>query len=144
MDEDSRFEKLAILLSGRNLVHVATIMPDGSPQVTPVWANYDDGHVMVNTAAGRVKHNNIVRDGRVALSVTSADDPLQMASVRGVVHEIIADDDYVHADALTKQYMKGREKYPFWRPGERRIILKIKPTSVYVMPELHLSDDDAA
>ena len=111
-------------------------MPDGSPHVTPVWANYSKGFVMVNTAEGRVKHRNVLRDRRVAVSVTSADDPLQMASVRGVVEEIVPDYDYKYADMLTRQYMEGRDRYPFRRPGERRITLRIRPVSVYVMPEI--------
>ena len=123
------------LLSGRNLVHIANLMADGSPQVTPVWAGYEDGCIMVSTAEGRTKHANVMRDGRVALSVTSADDPLKMASVRGVVDGISPDYEYEYADRLTRQYM-GRDRYPFRRPGERRITLRIRPVSVYVMPEI--------
>lgn len=128
------------LLSGRNLVYFSTIMRDGSPQVTPVWANCADGFVMINTAEGRVKHHNILRDRRVALSVTSSDDPLQAVSVRGIVEDVLPDYDYVHADALTRQYM-GRDRYPFRRPGEKRIILRIRPVSVYVMPEIRPEPD---
>ena len=139
-DDDAKTAKLKLLLSGQNLVYLATIMPDGSPQVTPVWASYEGGFVMANTAEGRTKHHNIVRDKRVALSVTSICDPLQMVSVRGTVDEIIPDLDYVHADALTRQYTEGRrDRYPFRRPGERRITLKIRPLSVYVMPQMQPS-----
>lgn len=129
-------KRIKELLSGKNLVHLATIMPDGSPQVTPVWASYEDGFVMINTAKGRIKHRNIIRDKRVALSIVSEDDPLLMVSVRGSVVEILPDYDYAHADTLTRQYMTGKTKYPFKRPGEQRIILKIKPVSAYVMPTL--------
>ena len=130
------------LLSGRNLVHVATVMPDGSPQVTPVWANWANGFIMINTAEGRTKHRNILRDNRVAVSVTSADDPLQMVSVRGVVEEMIPDYDYKYADILTRQYMPRKDRYPFRRPGERRITLRIRPVSVYVMPEIRAEPSD--
>ena len=135
INNGSNAEKLEQLLSGRNLVYLATVMADGSPQVTPVWANYANGFIMINTAKGRTKHHNVLRDSRVAISVTSIDDPLQMASVRGVVDEIVSDYDYSHADELTKQYM-GKDRYPFRRPEERRIILRIKPVTVYVMPEI--------
>lgn len=127
------------LFSERNLVYLATIMEDGSPQVTPVWAGYHDGHILVNTAEGRIKHKNVVRDSRVALSVSSVDDPLKMASVRGVVEDIISDYEYEYADKLAKQYM-GRDSYPFKQDNERRITFKIRPISVYVMPPIEPSD----
>lgn len=127
-------DETARLLSGRNLAYIATVMRDGSPQVTPVWANFEGGRIMVNTAEGRLKHRNIQRDPRVAVSVTSADDPLKSSSVRGIVEEIIPDYDYAHADRLARQYM-GRD-YPFRRDGERRIILRIRPERVFVMPHL--------
>jgi len=111
-------------------------MGDGSPQVTPVWAGCeDDGCITVNTAEGRVKHKNVLRNNRVAISVASAEDPLEMATIRGVVEEIVEDHNYVHADRLTRQYM-DRDSYPFKRPGERRIVFRIRPVSVYVMPRI--------
>ena len=132
-------EKAQNLFGTKNLVFVATVMRDGSPQVSPVWANFENGHILVNTAEGRVKHKNILHDPRVAVSVASKDNPLDMAMIRGVVSEILPDYDYSHADRLTKQYM-GRDHYPFKREGEKRIILKIRPEHVFVMPELHASD----
>ena len=115
-------------------------MKDGSPQLSPVWANFEDGHILINTAEGRIKHKNVKRDPRVAVSVVSRDNPLDMTTIRGIVEEIIPDYDYSHADKLTKQYM-NKEKYPFRRPDERRIILKIKPKRVFVLPELKMNDD---
>lgn len=114
-------------------------MKDGSPQLSPVWANYDDGYILVNTAEGRIKHKNILRDSRVAVSVVSKDNPLDMTTIRGTVQEIIPDYDYKHADKLTQQYM-GKERYPFKRPDEKRIIFKIKPEHVFVLPELKMSE----
>ena len=98
-------EKVVKLFSEKNLVFIATIMKDGSPQVSPVWANYQDGFILVNTAEGRIKHKNILRDPRVAVSVTSNENPLDMTTIRGKVVEIISDAEYSHADKLTKQYM---------------------------------------
>ena len=132
-------DKVMKLFSEKNLVFIATIMKDGSPQVSPVWANYADGFILVNTAEGRIKHKNILRDPRVAVSATSTDNPLDMTTIRGTVVEIISDVDYSHADKLTQQYM-GREHYPFKRDDEKRIILKIKPHKVFVLPELKMSD----
>ena len=132
-------DKVLKLFYAKNLVFIATIMKDGSPQLSPVWANFDSGFILVNTAEGRIKHKNILRDPRVAVSVTSNDNPLDMTTIRGTVVEIIPDLKYHHADKLTQQYM-GRQHYPFKRDGEKRIILKIKPGKVFVLPELKMND----
>jgi PPOX class probable F420-dependent enzyme len=132
-------DKVIKLFSAKNLVFIATVMKDGSPQLSPVWANYDDGFILVNTAEGRIKHKNILRDPRVAVSVTSNENPLDMTTIRGTVIEIIPDYQYRHADKLTQQYM-GCTNYPFKQPNEKRIIFKIKPEKVFVLPELHMSD----
>ena len=132
-------QKAIDLFGAKNLVFVATVMKDGSPQVSPVWANYEDGHIMINTAEGRIKHKNILRDPRVAVSVVSKDNPLDMTTIRGRVEEIVPDYDYKHADRLTKQYM-GRDRYPFRRDDEKRIILRIKPDRVFVLPELKMQE----
>ena len=132
-------DKVIKLFSEKNLVFIATIMKDGSPQLSPVWANYEDGFILVNTAEGRLKHKNILRDPRVAVSVTSNDNPLDMTTIRGTVIEIISDYQYHHADKLTQQYL-GRTNYPFKQPDEKRIIFKIKPEKVFVLPDLKMSD----
>ena len=132
-------DKVIKLFSAQNLVFIATIMKDGSPQLSPVWANFDSGFILVNTAEGRIKHKNILRDPRVAVSVTSNDNPLDMTTIRGTVVEIISDLEYHHADKLTQQYM-GRQHYPFKRDGEKRIILKIEPHKVFLLPELKMND----
>ena len=133
-------EKAVKLFQAKNLVFIATVMRDGSPQLSPVWANYEDGYILVNTAEGRIKHKNIIQDPRVAVSVVSKDNPLDMTTIRGRVVEMIPDYDYKHADRLTLQYM-GRDHYPFKRKDEKRIILKIKPERVFVLPELKMNED---
>ena len=130
--------KVTKLFEGKNLVFIATIMKDGSPQLSPVWANFEEGHILVNTAEGRLKHKNILRDPRVAISVVDQNNPLDMTTIRGKVVEIIPDYSYEHANRLTKKYM-GLEKYPFRQPGEKRIILKIAPEKVFVLPELKMN-----
>jgi PPOX class probable F420-dependent enzyme len=134
---DSKAEKL---LNGKNLVFLATIMHDGSPQVTPVWGNFTDSHILINSAEGRLKHTNILNDSRVAVSVVDNNNPLDMTTIRGNVVEIIPDYEYIHANQLTKQYM-GIEKYPFKRHGEKRIIFKIKPKKIFVLPDLQMNHD---
>ena len=132
-------EKVINLFSEKNLVFIATVMKDGAPQVSPVWANYEDGYVLINTAEGRIKHKNILRDPRVAVSVVSKDNPLNMVTIRGTVEQLISDYEYKHADKLTRQYM-DRDHYPFKRDDEKRIILKIKPVKIFVLPELKMSE----
>ena len=132
-------EKVINLFSEKNLVFIATVMKDGAPQVSPVWANYEDGYVLINTAEGRIKHKNILRDPRVAVSVVSKDNPLDMVTIRGTVEQLISDYEYKHADKLTRQYM-DRDHYPFKSDDEKRIILKIKPVKVFVLPELKMSE----
>ncbi len=132
-------EKSIKLFSEKNLIFIATLMKDGSPHVTPVWANYEDGYILVNTAEGRIKHKNVLRDSRVAVSVVSKDNPLDMTTIRGTVEELIPDYQYKHADILTQQYM-NRDHYPFKRDDEKRIILKIKPNKVFVLPELKMNE----
>jgi len=106
--------------------HVATLMPDGSPQVTPVWVDYDGQHVLVNTAAARQKDRNLQRDGRVAISITDPDNAYRYLEVRGTVVERTTQGADAHIDSLAKRYL-GKDKYPFRQPGEVRVIFKIRP-----------------
>ena len=133
-------EKAIKLFSEKNIVFLATIMKDGSPQVSPIWANYDDGHILVNTVKGRIKHKNILRDPRVAVSVVSHNSPLDMTTIRGVVVELIPDYNYKHIDKLALKYM-GCKHYPFKHDNEERIILKIRPDRVFVLPKLVMQDE---
>ena len=133
-------EKAVKLFQDKNLIFIATLMKDGSPQLSPVWANYEDGYIFVNTAEGRIKHKNVLRDSRVAVSVVSKNNPLDMTTIRGKVVEMISDYEYKHADRLTLQYM-GRDHYPFKREDEKRIIFKIKPERVFILPELKMNVD---
>ncbi len=133
-------DKIIKLFKEPNLVFIATVMKDGSPQLSPVWADFEDGHVLVNTAEGRIKHKNVLRDPRVAISVVNHNNPLDMTTIRGKVVDIIPDNEYKHANKLTKKYM-GKEIYPFKQPGEKRIIFKILPETVYILPKLKMNQD---
>ena len=132
-------QKVEQLFQGKNLIFIATINLDGSPQLTPVWGDYHDDYILVNTAEGRIKHRNVLHDSRVAVCVVAHDNPLDMTTIRGKVVEIIPDYNYTHANKLSKKYMDLR-KYPFKRPGEKRITFKIKPEHVYVLPEISMND----
>ena len=114
------------LFAKRALGHLATLMPDGSPQVTPVWIDFDGGHVLFNTAEKRQKDRNLQRDGRVAISITDPDNPFRYLEVRGRVVERTHDGADAHIDKLAKKYT-GQDKYAFCQPGEVRVIFKIQP-----------------
>jgi len=116
-----------------NFAHLATIMPDGSPQVTAVWVDLDGEHILVNTAEGRQKPKNVRRDPRVAIDVISREDPYRMVAVRGRVVEVTNEGADAHIDKMAKKYL-GQDKYPFRAPGERRVIFKIEPEHVATMP----------
>ena len=106
--------------------HLATLMADGSPQVTPVWVDYDGAYVRVNSAKGRVKDKNMRRDRRVALSIQDPDNPYRYLAIQGDVVEITEEGADAHIDALAKKYL-GKERYPYRSPGEVRVIYKIRP-----------------
>jgi len=131
-------QKAERLFRENNLIFIATINLDGSPQLTPVWGDYQNGHILVNTAEGRIKHRNVLHDSRVAVCVVSHQNPLDMTTIRGHVVDIISDYDYTHADKLTKKYI-NLPKYPFKRINEKRIIFKIKPEHVYVLPAINMN-----
>jgi len=123
---------LPILMEKRALAQLATVMPDGSPQVTPVWFFYRDGKFIVNTARGRVKERNMMLNSLVALSVVDPDDLYVHVSVRGKIVRVTEEGADECIDALAKKYM-GLEKYHRRKPGEVRVTFEIEPTSVSTM-----------
>lgn len=110
-------------------VHLTTLMPDGSPQVSPVWVDVDGDTIVINSAEGRVKDKNIRRDPRVALSVTDPDNPYNALMLRGKVQEITNKGADQHIDSLAKKYL-GKDEYPFRKPGEKRVIYRIQADSI--------------
>jgi PPOX class probable F420-dependent enzyme len=109
--------------------HLATLMADGSPHVTPVWCDYDGTYIRINSAKGRVKDRNMRRNRKVALSIQDPDNPYRYLAARGEVAEITEQGADAHIDALAKKYL-GKDKYPFRQPGEVRVIYKIRPDRV--------------
>ncbi len=112
-----------------NYGHLATLMPDGSPQVSPVWVDMDGNRILVNTAEGRVKPRNVRNDPRVAISIHRQDDPYSSAFIRGRVVEITHEGAEEHIDKLAKKYL-GQDTYPYRQPGDQRVILVIEPEHV--------------
>ena len=119
------------LLQEPQLAQLATIMPDGSPQLTPVWVDIepDGSHVLVNTADGRLKTRNVARSPEVAVSVVDKDNPWRYAIVRGTVVEQRHAGAEAHIDQLAQKYL-GQDRYPWHDPRQPRVILRIKPHHV--------------
>ena len=123
-------EKYSDLLapSKKSFAHLATLMEDGSPQVTPVWLDYTDGMIRVNTARGRVKDHNLKVGSRVALSIQDPENPYRYVQIRGKVAKETEQGADAHIDSLAKKYM-GVDSYPFRNAAEKRVIYFIEPTS---------------
>jgi len=106
--------------------NLATLMPDGSPQVTPVWFDFVDGKVRVNTARGRVKDRNMRRDPRVALEISDPANPYRYLQIRGRVAEVTEKGADDHINHLAKKYLNV-DTYPYRQEGEQRVMFKIRP-----------------
>ena len=123
-------DDVAKLFLEKNLAFLATLMKDGSPQITPTWVDLENNTVLINTAEGRVKQRNVTRDPRVAVSIVDQHNVYNMVTVRGRVIEQTTKGADEHIDKLAKKYL-GVDKYPFRSPNEKRIILKIKPEKIF-------------
>jgi PPOX class probable F420-dependent enzyme len=108
---------------------LATLLPDGSPQLTPLWIDVDGDDLLINTAKGRAKARNIERDKRVAVSVVDPNDPYNTVVVRGSVVDITTEGADAHIDSLAKKYL-GVDKYPMRQPGEVRIKARIRTDKI--------------
>ena len=107
-------------------------MPDGQPQVTPVWVDFDGVHLLVNSAKGRQKDRNMRERPRVSLALIDPDNAYRYLEVRGRVVEVTEDGADAHIDKMAKKYL-GADSYPFRQPGEQRVIYKISPEHVNTM-----------
>ncbi len=121
-------EQVQALLRKPLMAYVATVMPDGTPQNTPVWIDTDGTDVLFNTAKGRVKHRNLLQNPAVAISFVDDENPYRMIEIRGWA-EMTEEGADQHIDAMAKKYL-GQDTYPFREPGEERIIVRVHPTAV--------------
>jgi len=119
-------DKYRDILDKKAFGSLATLMPDGSPQVTPVWCDYDGSHVVVNSARGRRKDQNMRRDPRVSLAILDPDNPYRYLEIRGRVVDITEQGADAHIDKMAKKYL-GADKYPYRQPGEVRVLYRIEP-----------------
>jgi PPOX class probable F420-dependent enzyme len=123
---------LPVLQQKKAFAQLATLMQDGSPQVTPVWFEYKNGKFIVNTARGRVKDRNMSRDARVALDIVDPDNPYSHLAVRGKVVRRTEEGGDESIDKLAKKYL-DKDKYPYRQPTEVRVIYEIEAISVSTM-----------
>jgi PPOX class probable F420-dependent enzyme len=122
-------EPLLALLRAPSICYLATIMPDGSPQLTQVWVDTDGEHVIVNTVRGHQKMRNIERDDRVALTVSDPANPSQYLQVRGRVINTTTDGGAEHIDKLSQKY--NGQPYPWYGGRDQvRVILTIEPRRI--------------
>lgn len=125
-------EKYVDLLEKPAFGNLGTIMKDGSPQVTPIWVDYDGKYVRFNSALGRVKDKNVRRDPRVSVSLVDPANPYRYLEIRGKVVEITQNGADDHINKLSQKYL-GKPIYPFRQPGEVRVTYKIEPEKVSSM-----------
>ena len=122
-------ENYADLFRKKAFANLVTLMPNGNPQVTPVWCDYDGTHVLINSARGRQKDRNIARDPRVALAILDPDNAYRYMEIRGRVVEITEQGAADHINRMAKKYL-GKDIYPFRKAGEVRVLYKVEPQRV--------------
>src|ERR1700676_3566304 len=125
-------EKFLDLLQKKAFAQLATLMPDGSPHVAPVWCDYDGKNILINTAKGRVKDRNMRGDPRVGLDILDPDNPYRHLSIRGRVVDMTEKGADEHIDKLAKKYL-GKDKYPFRTATEVRVLYRIEPDGTHAM-----------
>ena len=125
-------EKYTDLFKKKAFASFATVLPDGKPQVTPVWVDFDGRYLLVNSAVGRKKDKNVRQNPNVSLAIIDPDNPYRYLEVRGRVAEITQDGADQHIDKMAKKYL-DKDKYPFRAPNEVRVLYKIEPEHVSTM-----------
>ncbi len=121
-----------LLETKKAFAHLATLLPDGSPQVTPVWFDFDGTDLRINSAKGRVKDRNMRAHPEVALAIMDPKNPYRYVQIRGRVVAITKEGADDHIDALAYKY-QGIRKYEGRAPGMVRVIYKILPEKVTTM-----------
>ena len=117
-------DDIKALVRGGNFAHLATLMPDGSPQAAPVWVDLEGDRILVGTGEGSLKAKNTKRDARVALSVVAYDNPYVEAQLRGRVAERWTDADFKIMDRISRKYI--RKEFPMRDNPDQRVVLVIE------------------
>ena len=122
--------KFRDLFEKKSFASLATLMPDGRPQVTPVWVDFDGQNVVINSAKGRQKDRNMRREPRVSMSIPDPENPYRYLEIRGTVVEVTEQGADDHIDRMAKKYL-GKDEYPFRTPTEVRVLYKVRPDHVH-------------
>lgn len=120
----------SLIKDKKSFASVATLMPDGSPQASLMWVDSDGEYILLNSAEGRVKTDNLRNDNRVAIAIFDSENPYKQAMVKGRVVEETHEGAFEHTDELAKKYL-GLDEYPYHQEGDVRVIFKVKPESVF-------------
>ncbi|MEE8401919.1 MAG: PPOX class F420-dependent oxidoreductase [Candidatus Hydrothermarchaeaceae archaeon] len=126
---DSIPENFKDLFEKKTFASLATIMPDGTPQVSPIWIDLDGNDVIVNSAKGRQKDKNMRERPMATISIQDPQNPYRYIEVRGKVVEVTEDGAEAHIDKMAKRYL-GQDTYPYRQEGEVRVLYRIKPERV--------------
>lgn len=129
---DENLSKYRDIFDKKTFCYVATVGKEGTPQITPVWCEFDGTHIVFNTARGRVKDKNLAKNPRVAVAAADPDNPYRYVQVRGRAAEITEQGADAHIDKMAKKYI-GQDRYPWKKPDEVRMIVKILPERVQGM-----------
>lgn len=121
-----------LVTTKKAFANLATLNADGTPQVTPVWFDWDGNRLRINTARGRLKDKNLRRTPAVALSIMDPDNPYRYVQVKGRIASVTESGADAHIDSLSKKYL-GQDRYPYRKPGEVRVIFTITPDRVQTM-----------
>ena len=128
--------EIRVLLDGPNFVHLATVMPDRSPQNAPVWVGREGDRILICTGEGSLKAKNTQRDPRVALSIVDFHDPYKDAQLRGRVVERRPDSDFKYIDAISLKYTG--KPFPFRSPeGRVALVIEIEKARYTKLPFEH-------
>jgi PPOX class probable F420-dependent enzyme len=123
---------LDLLTTKVAFANLATVLKDGSPQVTPIWFDYTGGKIRINTARGRVKARTLKPNKHIAIAIMDPANPYRYVQIRGRVLTATENGADAHIDSLAKKYL-GKDKYPFTQPGDVRVMYEIEPTSAQAM-----------
>jgi PPOX class probable F420-dependent enzyme len=129
---DATLAKYRDIFDKKAFCYVATVGKDGVPQLTPVWCEFDGTHIVFNTARGRVKDKNLAKNPRLAIAAADPDNPYRYVQVRGRVADVTEQGADAHIDKMAKKYI-GQDRYPWKKPDEVRMIVKILPERVQGM-----------
>lgn len=125
-------DKAKNLIDGKNFASVATVMPDGSPQVAPVWVDRDGDTILLNATVNRQRYKNLKRDPRIAISIYDQNNPYSSVSIRGRAAGITESGAEEHIDKLNMKY-NGTPKYPYHSPNDARVLIRVEPERIHEM-----------